>query len=181
MLARAGVDVLVLEKHGDFLRDFRGDTIHSSTMELMAEIGLAERVLQLRHSKASQLVIETPRERGHRRLQPARTAYPYLTFLPQWDFLDLLTTEAERQPSFRLLMNPEARELVVADGMVRGLRYAGDDGWQEVRALLTVAADGRDSQTRAQAGLEPVGVSPPMDVLWFRLSRREGPRPSRGA
>jgi 2-polyprenyl-6-methoxyphenol hydroxylase-like FAD-dependent oxidoreductase len=124
LLARAGVDVLVLEKHSDFLRDFRGDTIHPSTMELMEEIGLAERVLGLRHSKASQLMVETPQGRAvvadFSRLP---TPYPYITFLPQWDFLNLLTAEAKRLPTFRLLMNAPARKLLVEDGMVRGLGY----------------------------------------------------------
>lgn len=172
LLARAGVEVVVLEKHSDFLRDFRGDTIHPSTMELMAEIGLAERVLGLRHSKARQLVLETSRERAVvADFSRLRTPYPYVTFLPQWDFLNLLTAEAKRLPAFRLLMDAPAEQLIVEDGVVRGLRYA-PGGQQEVRALLTVAADGRDSRMRAQAGLEPAGVSPPMDVLWFRLSRR---------
>lgn len=173
LLARAGVDVLVLEKHGDFLRDFRGDTIHPSTMELMEEIGLAERVLGLRHTKVRQLVLETPQERaGLIDFGRLRTPYPYITLLPQWDFLNLLTAEARRLPNFRLLMNAPAQELVARDGVVRGLRYASPEGGQEVRALLTVAADGRDSQMRAQAGLAPAGVSAPMDVLWFRISRR---------
>lgn len=101
-----------------------------------------------------------------------RTPYPYLAFVPQWDFLDFLTDEARKLPNFRLEMNAEARELVIQSGVVRGLRYASQSGPREVRALLTVAADGRGSQLRGQAGLEPRGLTTPMDILWFRVSRR---------
>src|SRR5918998_3456711 len=175
LLARKGVDVLVLEKHGDFLRDFRGDTIHPSTMEIMDELGLADRLLLLPHTKASQLRFRTPR--GAATLADfgrLRTRFPYLAFIPQWDFLDFVTDEADRYPNFRLEMNAEVRELVKEDGVVRGVRYEAPDGAHEVRATLTVAADGRDSQVREQAGLEVVDTAPPIDVLWFRLSRRAG-------
>src|SRR5918998_5344451 len=175
LLARKGVDVLVLEKHGDFLRDFRGDTIHPSTMEIMDEIGLADRLLLLPHTKASQLRFRTPRgaatlaDFGH-----LKTRFPYLAFMPQWDFLDFVTDEAGRYPNFRLEMNAEVRELVEEGGVVQGVRYEAPDGIREVRAPLTVAADGRDSRVREQAGLEVIGTAPPIDVLWFRLSRRAG-------
>src|SRR5918998_6050540 len=175
LLARKGVDVLVLGKHGDFLRDFRGDTIHPSTMEIMDELGLADRLLLLPHTKASQLRFRTPR--GAATLADfgrLRTRFPYLAFIPQWDFLDFVTDEADRYPNFRLEMNAEVRELVKEDGVVRGVRYEAPDGAHEVRATLTVAADGRDSQVREQAGLEVVDTAPPIDVLWFRLSRRAG-------
>src|SRR5215217_324738 len=175
LLARKGVDVLVLEKHGDFLRDFRGDTIHPSTMEIMDELGLAERLLRLKHTKASQLRFRTPR--GGATLADFRhlkTRFPYLAFMPQWDFLDFVTDEAERYPNFHLAMNAEVRELVEEDGVVTGVRYEAPDGTHEVWAPLTVAADGRDSRVREQAGLEVIGTAPPIDVLWFRLSRREG-------
>ena len=175
LLARKGVDVLVLEKHGDFLRDFRGDTIHPSTMEIMDELGLADRLLRLKHTKASQLRFRTPR--GGATLADFRhlkTRFPYLAFMPQWDFLDFVTEEAERYPNFHLAMNAEVRELVEEDGVVTGVRYEAPDGTHEVWAPLTVAADGRDSRVREQAGLEVIGTAPPIDVLWFRLSRREG-------
>ena len=175
LLARKGVDVLVLEKHGDFLRDFRGDTIHPSTMEIMDELGLADRLLRLKHTKASQLRFRTPRGGAtladFRRL---KTRFPYLAFMPQWDFLDFVTEEAERYPNFHLAMNAEVRELVEEDSVVTGVRYEAPDGTHEVWAPLTVAADGRDSRVREQAGLEMIGTAPPIDVLWFRLSRREG-------
>jgi 2-polyprenyl-6-methoxyphenol hydroxylase-like FAD-dependent oxidoreductase len=174
LLARQGVEVLVLEKHGDFLRDFRGDTIHPSTMEIMDELGLAEGLIRLPHTSASRLRFRTPRGSAtladFRRL---KTRFPYLAFMPQWDFLDFVTDEARRYPNFELEMRAEVRGLVEEDGVVRGVRYETPDGTREVRADLTVAADGRDSRVREQAGLEVVGTAPPIDVLWFRLSRRE--------
>ena len=176
LLARRGVDVLVLEKHADFLRDFRGDTIHPSTMEIMDELGLADRLLDLPHTKTSRLRFRTPRgsatlaDFGH-----LKTRFPYLAFMPQWDFLDFVTDEARRYPNFELEMNAEVRELLEEGGLVRGVRYETPDGTRrEARALLTVAADGRDSRLRQQAGLEVVGTAPPIDVLWFRISRRKG-------
>jgi 2-polyprenyl-6-methoxyphenol hydroxylase-like FAD-dependent oxidoreductase len=175
MLAREGVDVLVLEKHADFLRDFRGDTIHPSTMEIMDELGLAEGLLDLEHTKAPRLEARLPggtvTVADFRRL---RTRYPYITFMPQWDFLDYVTGEAQHYPNYRLEMNAEAKELILEDGTVRGVRYETPEGTREARALLTVAADGRSSPFREQAGLRMVRTSPPIDVLWFRLSRREG-------
>src|SRR5215204_7147939 len=146
LLARKGIDVLVLEKHGDFLRDFRGDTIHPSTMEIMDELGLADRLLSLPHTRASQLRFRTPR--GAATLADFRdlkTRFPYLAFMPQWDFLDFVTQEAERYPNFELVMNAEVRELVEEGGVVRGVRYETSDGIREARAPLTVAANGRDS------------------------------------
>ena len=176
LLAREGVKVLVLEKHGDFLRDFRGDTIHPSTMEIMDELGLADRLLSLPHTKAARLRFRTPR--GSATLADfshLKTRFPYLAFMPQWDFLDFVTQAAERYPNFELVMNAEVRELVEEGGVIQGVRYETSDGTRETRrALLTVAADGRDSQLREQAGLRVVGTAPPIDVLWFRISRRKG-------
>ena len=175
LLARKGVDVLVLEKHGDFLRDFRGDTIHPSTMEIMDELGLAEKLLRVKHTKAPRLRFRTPRGTvtvaDFRRL---KTRFPYVAFMPQWDFLDFVTKEAKRYPNFRLQMNAEVKELVEEDGVIRGVRYEAPDGAHEVRAALTVAADGRHSRVREQSGLRVIETGPPIDVLWFRLSRREG-------
>jgi 2-polyprenyl-6-methoxyphenol hydroxylase-like FAD-dependent oxidoreductase len=175
MLAREGVDVLVLEKHADFLRDFRGDTLHPSTMEIMDELGLAEGLLDLEHTKAPRIEARLPggivTVADFRRL---KTRYPYITFMPQWDFLDYVTREARRYPNFHLEMNAEGKDLILEDGIVRGVRYETPEGPREVRALLTVAADGRSSPFREQAGLKLVRTSPPIDVLWFRLSRRHG-------
>jgi len=173
LLARAGLNVLVLEKHGDFLRDFRGDTIHPSTLEILAELGLAERFLQLPHSEVSSLTARTPAgldiDFSFRRL---KTRFPFIAFVPQWDFLDFITDEAARYPGFELLMNAEVVDLIQEDGVVRGLTYCDGTGEHEVRARLTVGADGRSSRTREAAGLRVIATSPPMDVLSFRLSRR---------
>ena len=175
MLAREGVDVLVLEKHADFLRDFRGDTLHPSTMEIMDELGLADGLLQLRHTKAPRITARLPgRTVTFADLGRLKTRYPYITFMPQWDFLDYVTGEAKRYPNFRLEMNAEAKELILEDGIVCGVRYETPEGPREARALLTVDADGRSSPFRQQAGLKMVRTSPPIDVLWFRLSRGEG-------
>ena len=173
LLTRRGVDVLVLEKHGDFLRDFRGDTIHPSTMEIMDDLGLADGLLRLPHTRAPELRFRTPQGSAtladFRRL---KTRFPYIAFMPQWDFLDFVTDEAKHYPNFRLRMNAEVRELIEEEGVVRGVRYEAPDGIHEVRAPLTVAADGRDSRVREQSGLEVVETGPPIDVLWLRLSRR---------
>ena len=173
LLARRGVEVLVLEKHGDFLRDFRGDTIHPSTLQIMAEVGLVDELMQLPHSKVPVLGIQTPLGRQvNVDFRHLKTRWPYIVFLPQWDFLNFLTEQAQRFPSFHLHMNAHAQELIEEDGEVCGIRYQTPDGWQAVRVPLTVAADGRTSQMREQAGLKLLQTSPPMDVLWFRLSRK---------
>src|SRR5919206_2548955 len=132
LLAREGIDVLVLEKHRDFLRDFRGDTIHPSTMEIMDELGLADGLLRLPHTKAPELRFRTPQ--GSVTLADFRhlkTRFPYIVFMPQWDFLDFVTKEAERYPNFRLEMNAEVRDLVEEDGAVRDVRYEAPDGTHE--------------------------------------------------
>jgi 2-polyprenyl-6-methoxyphenol hydroxylase-like FAD-dependent oxidoreductase len=174
LLARHGVGVLVLEKHSDFLRDFRGDTIHPSTIQIMNELGLADRLLQLPHTKAPTLQVRT--SRGPVTLADFRhlkTRWPYLVFLPQWDFLNFLTGEAQHYPGFHLLMNAEGQGLIEEDGEIRGVYYSTPEGRHEVRASLVVAADGRTSEIRKQAGLVPIEKAPPMDVLWFKLSRRQ--------
>ncbi len=172
LLARAGVDVLVLEKHGDFLRDFRGDTIHPSTLEILDELGLAERFLTLPHSRVSAFTLRTTAgETASIDLRNLRTRYPFIAFVPQWDFLSFITQEARRYPGFQLVMNAEVTDLLQEGGIVRGIRYRTPDGDHEARAELTVGADGRTSRTREAAGLPQITTSPPMDVLWFRLSR----------
>ncbi len=176
LLASKGIAVELLEAHEDFDRDFRGDTIHPSVMELLDELGLAERLLTLRHTKLHTGTFMTPGGPvtliDFRRL---KTRFPYITMLPQKDFLEFLVAEAKRYESFRLTMDARVEELVREGGEVRGVRYESDDGrTHEVRATLTVGADGRSSRVRHLAGFEPVKTSPPMDVLWFRLPRREG-------
>jgi 2-polyprenyl-6-methoxyphenol hydroxylase-like FAD-dependent oxidoreductase len=182
LLARAGVDVLVLEKHGDFLRDFRGDTIHPSTLEILDEVGLADRFLRLPHSRVATFTLLTaPGEAVQIDLRGLHTRFPFIAFVPQWDFLRFITAEASRYPGFRLMMNAEAVDLLKEGERVLGLRYRTAAGEAEVRALLTVGADGRTSRTREAAGLPQITTSPPLDVFWFRLSRRAGDSASTNA
>ena len=174
LLARKGVEVTLLEEHMDFARDFRGDTVHPSTMEVLEQLGLAERLLQLEHTKAPVLAFQTPQGSpmavDFRRLH---TRYPYITLIPQAHFLEFITQEASRYPNFHLVMGARAEKLVEEDGYVHGVQYRGQDGWHELRAALTVGADGRFSRMRKLAGFEPVKTSAPMDVLWFRLPHAE--------
>lgn len=175
LLARKGVDVTLLESHHDFDREFRGDTLHPSVMEIMDELGLAEKLLELRHNKIESFTLQTAAgDFTPVDLTRLDTPYPYITMMPQKSFLEFITEEAGRYPNFRLVMGAKARELVEADGTVYGVRYESDDGKHEVRARLTVGADGRGSRMRKLAGFEPIKTSPPMDVLWFRLPREEG-------
>ncbi|WP_188186739.1 FAD-dependent oxidoreductase [Nonomuraea sp. SYSU D8015] len=174
-LARAGVEVTLLEKHADFLRDFRGDTIHPSTLQVLAELGLADELLKLPHRKLYEPRMVT--DAGEIRLASLRGLpgpYNYVAFLPQWDFLNTITTAAERYPGFRLLMRAEAYDLIREGGAVRGLRYRDESGEHEIRADLTVAADGRHSVLRERAGLVPEELGAPMDVVWFRLPWQDG-------
>ncbi len=173
LLARNDVPVILLEAHRDFDRDFRGDTIHPAVMEIMEELGLAERLLQLPHTEIHSVTVQT----AQGPIKPVdfhrlKTKFPYITMLPQVDFLKFITAEAQHCPSFQLIMGARVEELIEGDGIVRGVRYQSADGWHEVRALLTVAADGRFSRIRRLAGCEPITTSPPMDVLWYRLPRR---------
>jgi 2-polyprenyl-6-methoxyphenol hydroxylase-like FAD-dependent oxidoreductase len=175
LLARWGIAVTLLEGHADFDREFRGDTIHPSVMEVMDELGLADRLLALRHTKLSKVNLQTPN--GPLLIAPfdrLRTRFPYITLMPQTEFLTFITNEAKRYPLFNLIMGARVEELITQGGVVRGVRYRGDDGSHEVRATLIVGADGRFSRMRKLAGIEPVKTSPPMDVLWFKLPRMPG-------
>ena len=173
LLARAGVDVAVLEKHADFLRDFRGDTIHPSTLEVMHELGFLEELLRLPHQEVRTLtgqigdVTLTLADFSH-----LSTRCQFVAFMPQWDFLTFLAGQAACYPTFQLRMQAEVTGVLEEAGQVVGVRGATPDGPLEVRAALVVAADGRSSVVRAQAGLHPQELGAPMDVLWFRLSRR---------
>ncbi|WP_436757569.1 FAD-dependent oxidoreductase [Streptosporangium sp. V21-05] len=172
LLARAGVEVTLLEKHGDFLRDFRGDTIHPSTLQILDELGLAEEFHRLPHRKAYGMEIHTDDTTVPvANLRRLKGKYQYIAFVPQWEFLDLLTTAAKRYPNFRLLMETEVLGVIREGDAVRGVRYRDASGEHELRATLTVAADGRHSDVRRSAGLVPVERSAPMDVVWFRLPR----------
>jgi 2-polyprenyl-6-methoxyphenol hydroxylase-like FAD-dependent oxidoreductase len=179
LLARAGIDVLVLEKHADFLRDFRGDTLHPSTLRLFDELGLAEQLLGLPHQKSAVLRVTT--DAGDFTLADFRRLpgpYPFLAFMPQWDFLDFVVDQARRLPSFQLRMRAEALEVLQEAGRVVGVTYRDQDGARhQVRARLTVAADGRGSDVRRSAGLRPIEFGAPMDVLWFRLPKRPADPP----
>jgi 2-polyprenyl-6-methoxyphenol hydroxylase-like FAD-dependent oxidoreductase len=172
LLARAGIPVLVLEKHADFLRDFRGDTIHPSTLEVMHELGLLEEFLQRPHQEIRTLGAQI----GDVFLQVADfthlpTHCQFIALMPQWDFLDFLAEHAKRYPAFQLKMEAEVTDLVLEGGHVTGLRAATTDGELRVRADLVVGADGRHSTVRERAGLDAIDLGAPMDVLWMRLSR----------
>lgn len=175
LLARAGVETLVLEKHADFLRDFRGDTIHPSTLEVMYEIGLLDEFLKRPHQQLKQLNAQI----GDANLTVADfshlpTRCKFVAFMPQWDFLNFIAEQANRYPAFGLRMRAEVFELVKKDGRVTGVRANTPEGILEVQADLTIGADGRHSTVRAQAGLNVINIGAPMDVLWLRLSRHPG-------
>ncbi len=177
LLARAGVEVTVLEKHADFLRDFRGDTVHPSTLTLLDELGLGEKFHALPHSELHSAGF--PRENGEMMkladFSRLKVAHPYIAMVPQWDFLDLLAESARKEPTFVLRMETECTGLVREQGRVAGITYrtrAGETG--EIRADLVIAADGRWSLARREAGLVPREYDCPFDVLWFRLSRGDG-------
>ncbi len=174
LLARAGIDTVVLEKHADFLRDFRGDTVHPSTLEVMEELGLIDGFLKRPHQElrrlGGQFGDEMVRIADFTRL---KLKYPFIAFMPQWDFLDFLADSARRYPSFRLLMRTEATDLLRSGDAVTGVVARDPEGALEIKAALTVACDGRHSVMRAQAGLAIEDIGAPMDVLWFRI-RKEG-------
>lgn len=173
LLARQGIAVVLLEAHQDFDRDFRGDTIHPSVMQIMEELNLSDRILQLPHTKMSRLNVHTAdatvtlADFSH-----LNTRYPYIVMLPQVRFLNFITQEAEQYPNFTLILGANVQELITENGVVQGVRYRGQGGWHEVRATLTVGADGRYSKLRQLGGFQSVETSPPMDVLWFRLPRQ---------
>jgi len=175
LLARAGVPVVVLEKHGDFLRDFRGDTIHPSTLEILDELGLADRFLSLPHTKVSKLSIQTTTgQKVVISLEHLRSKFRFIAMVPQWDFLEFLTSEAARFPAFRLIRNAEVMGLLETGGVIHGVRYRDQVGEHSLEAPLTVGADGRGSATRQAANLPQVQTAAPMDVFWFRVSRQPG-------
>ncbi len=175
LLARAGIETVILEKHADFLRDFRGDTIHPSTLEVMDELGLIDRFLQLPHQNLETLGArigdETFTVADFRR---SGLKYPYIAFMPQWDFLNFLASEGRRFPTFKLLMQTEATDLINVNGTVAGVRATMPGGESQIHAPLTVACDGRHSTLREKAGLAVQDIGAPMDVLWFRVGKKAG-------
>jgi 2-polyprenyl-6-methoxyphenol hydroxylase-like FAD-dependent oxidoreductase len=175
LLARRGVPVTLLEAHADFDRQFRGDTLHPAILEILDQLGLAERLHRLPHVKffgPSLVTAGGPVPLfDFRRL---RTRFPYMMVMPQERFLEFLAEEAAKYPHFRLTMRANVQRLVEEGGAVRGVRYRGTDGWQEVRAPLTVGADGRFSRVRHLAGVEPVMLAEPIELLQSRLPRLPG-------
>ena len=172
LLARAGIDVVVLEKHADFLRDFRGDTVHPSTMQVLHELGLLDGFLARPHSEVRTLAAKI----GEELIQIADfshlpTQAKFVAFMPQWDFLDFLADQAKRFPTFRLLMETEATDLIHEGDTVVGVTARGPDGALDIRAELVVACDGRHSTLRDAAGFPVIDRGAPMDVLWLRLSK----------
>ena len=173
LLARQGVDVFVLEKHADFLRDFRGDTIHPSTLEIMYELGILNEFLKCPHQEVrglgGQVGDETVTIADFTHLP---THCHFLALMPQWDFLNFITEQAGRYPTFHLKMQAEVTDLIEVSGTVAGVRAKTPNGVLEIRAPLTVGADGRQSVVRERAGLEVIDLGAPMDVMWMRISRR---------
>jgi 2-polyprenyl-6-methoxyphenol hydroxylase-like FAD-dependent oxidoreductase len=173
LLARGGVDVAVLEKHADFLRDFRGDTVHPSTLDVMAELGLLDDFLRIPHEelrRLSGLAGNTLIPLADFSHVPARCKF--IAIMPQWDFLNFLADRARTYPQFRLFMRAEVTGLIERDGRVTGVRATSPDGPLEIEADLVVGADGRSSVVRSRAGLIVDDLGAPMDVLWMRVSKR---------
>ena len=173
LLARAGVDVVVLEKHADFLRDFRGDTIHPSTLDVMHELGLLDEFLKRPHQELDHLggqVGDTTLTVGDFTHLPTRCKF--IALMPQWDFLNFLVEQARQYPAFQLKMQAEVADLIEERGRVAGVLAKTPEGVIEVRAQLTIGADGRHSVVRERSGLEAIDLGAPMDVMWMRLSRK---------
>jgi 2-polyprenyl-6-methoxyphenol hydroxylase-like FAD-dependent oxidoreductase len=173
LLARSGVRSIVLEKHGDFLRDFRGDTVHPSTLNVMDELGLLDEFLKLPHQELSRFGAQF----GEEHVQVADFSHlpvrcGFIAMMPQWDFLDFLAAQGKRYPAFTVLMQAEATALIEEGGRVTGVRATIEGKPQEIRADLVVGADGRHSTLRAAAGFEVKVLGAPMDVLWFRLTHK---------
>jgi len=178
LLARQGVEVLVLEKHRDFFRDFRGDTIHPSTLELMNELGLLDEFLALKHSEVREITAHFGEEVFHLAdFSHLPTKCKFVALMPQWDFLNFLSAHAKKFPNFRLRMETEATDLIFENDRVTGVRAKTRDGTLEVQADLVIGADGRSSIVRQRAGLEVVDLGAPIDVLWFRLAKQANDPP----
>ena len=175
LLARSGVEVMVLEKHADFLRDFRGDTIHPSTLELMYELGILDEFLKRPHQEARELAGQVGNvtvKIGDFTHLP--THCKFLAFMPQWDFLNFLVDQGKRYPGFQVTMQAEATDLLEEKGRIVGVNAKTPNGIMKIRAVLTIGADGRHSIVRERAGLQVLDLGAPMDVLWMRISRGPG-------
>jgi len=170
LLARAGVDVVVLEKYPDFFRDFRGDTVHPSTLELMYELGLLDQFLKVPHQKIERISAQVGEERVPMAdFTHLPTHCKFVALMPQWDFLNFLAAQGKRYKCFHLHMNTEATDLIEEGGRIVGLRAKTADGTLSIRAALTVGCDGRHSTVRDKAGFVSDDYGAPMDVLWFRM------------
>lgn len=181
LLARAGIDVTVMEKHADFLRDFRGDTVHASTLRLLDELGLASQFKQLPHRLIDSVRMEIQNQPVALDLTHLPGAHQHIALVPQWDFLEMLATAAQTEPSFRLLRSTEVIGVIrdpdgrAGHDRIVGVKYREQSGEvKEMRAALTVACDGRSSTVRSAVGLRPHSFGAPMDVWWFRLPRHPG-------
>jgi 2-polyprenyl-6-methoxyphenol hydroxylase-like FAD-dependent oxidoreductase len=175
LLARAGVKTVVMEKHADFLRDFRGDTVHPSTMQIMKELGLLDEFLKRPHSKIRSFEVDI----GHQSFKVADFANVpiecrFIALMPQWDFLNFLSEQSRRFPSLSLRMSTEVESLIEVNGRVAAVRAMSPSGPLEVEANLVVGCDGRNSTVRHAAGLDVQTLGSPIDVLWFRLSKQVG-------
>ena len=179
LLARAGIDVVVLEKHADFLRDFRGDTVHPSTLRTMLELGLLEDFSRLPHQRLERLDGRFGRERVRlAELTGLPPSYGFIALMPQWDFLQFIAKNGKKYPNFKLLMSAKVSGLLRDGWQVLGARVATHDGPLEIRAPLTVGADGRHSTVRELAGLTRRDLGSPIDALWFRVNcPRDKPEP----
>jgi len=174
LLARGGVPVVVMEKHADFLRDFRGDTVHASTLRLLDELGLGPRFEQVPHRLIENIYMQVQGEPIEIILRRLPGRHKHIALVPQWDFLELLATAAEEEPTFTLMRSTEVLGPLLHDGRVAGVRYRTSDGEnREMRAALTVACDGRSSTLRSSMSLQPKAFGAPMDVWWFRLPRQK--------
>ncbi|GAB3564202.1 FAD-dependent oxidoreductase [Amycolatopsis endophytica] len=172
LLARAGVEVTVLEKHADFLRDFRGDTVHPSTLRLLDELGLGEKFRKLPQSRMDTVSLPGPPVLTIADFRKLKIAHPYVAMVPQWDLLDMLADAGQAEPHFHLRMNTEVTGLIQESGRVTGVRYrTAEGGTGEIHAELTIGCDGRWSSVRRAAGLEPREFPVPIDAWWFRLPR----------
>ena len=172
LLGRAGVDAVVLERHADFFRDFRGDTVHPSTLQVMDELGLIEGFLKLPHQRLQTMdgiIGGAPIRIAD--LSRLRTKYPFIAFMPQWDFLNFLRESGKRYPSLKVMMNADATDLIWSGDIVAGVRANTPEGPVDIRADLTIGCDGRHSMVRERAGLEVEEIGAPMDVLWFRAGK----------
>src|ERR1700730_18532448 len=175
VIAGGAVPVLVMEKHADFLRDFRGDTVHASTLRLLDELGLGSRFEQMPHRVIDSIHMPFPSAPIQISLRRLPGAHKHIALVPQWDFLELLATAAEEEPTFTLMRRSEVLGPLLRDGRVVGVRYRSADGeTREMHATLTVACDGRSSTWRSSMGLTPRSFGAPMDVWWFRVPRRSG-------